>query len=221
MVEHARITAAICTRDRGEAIRVPLQAVFGGTLQDFKVLVIDQSSDEQTSAAITEWLSDPRFRYIRTPTRGLSRARNIALAENESPVLAFTDDDCEPSAGWLQSFVDALQSSKRPAMAFSPVSSPVTCGSDSRARGSAPEWRPTAEHRRRSAWRQPCVGGIGASMALTARAIKRVGGFEPLLGRGSPTVGGEECDYAFRLVANGGEVLELTTRGRNSPRLRP
>lgn len=175
--------------------------------------MIDQSCDERTSIAVDDWRADPRFRYIHTPTTGLSRSRNIAMIENRSRMLAFTDDDCEPSADWLRSFVDVLQRGEGPAMAFSPV---VQAGSGQSAAdsvGLAAVWRPSIGRCRRSAWREPCLGGIGASMALTASAMGRVGAFESLLGRGAPTVGGEECDYAFRVVDSGGVVVEMTVGG--------
>ena len=45
--------------------------------------------------------------------------------------------------------------------------------------------------------------GVGANFAVRTRAARTVGGFDELLGGGSPTGGGEDIEFWVRLVAAG------------------
>ena len=204
-VNSPRISAAICTRDRGAAIQRPLQAIFDGTWQDFEVVVIDQSEDDTTESAIAEWRGDPRLIYVRTQSRGLSRARNEALALFCGPLLAWTDDDCEPAPDWLERYIEAGATESDSAIFFGPFLARYQEGDV----GMIPAWAPRRARRVTTRYRQSAMGGCGGNMMMNRMAVESVGRFSDNLGRGTPFSAAEESDYAYRVTRAGGVIREL------------
>jgi GT2 family glycosyltransferase len=66
---------------------------------DFEVIVVDQSSEEWPDKSKEFSFS---LLYIHTDVKGAVKARDAAAFYARGEVLAFTDDDCEPSFDWLQ-----------------------------------------------------------------------------------------------------------------------
>src|SRR5690606_32801495 len=75
-----------------------------------EVLVVDNASDEDVSAAVP---SDPRFQLLQEPRRGSYAARNTGVRAATGEVLAFTDSDCVPRRDWLRRGVETLRSDPR------------------------------------------------------------------------------------------------------------
>src|SRR4051812_31150414 len=90
-----KIGVIIPTRDRGDSVVRTIQSILNGDLLDIDLIVVDQSESDDTGFAVSEFLSDKRFRYIRSKTRGVSIARNIGVGYTSAPIIANTDDDCE------------------------------------------------------------------------------------------------------------------------------
>src|SRR5712692_10762341 len=96
------VTVCISTRNRGASIVATLRQLAASQYDDFDVVIVDQSTTDATAQAASEFVGDDaRFTYLRTATCGSSVARNIAVEHARGPLLAFTDDDCEPSLDWL------------------------------------------------------------------------------------------------------------------------
>jgi CDP-glycerol glycerophosphotransferase len=71
-----------------------LRSLAAQTFGDFEAVLVDDGSTDE-SAAIAERFAaaDPRFRVVRQPNGGLSRARNTGTAEARGEYLAFLDSD--------------------------------------------------------------------------------------------------------------------------------
>src|SRR5512147_2834293 len=91
--ERPTISILVCTRNRPEDLRRCLDSIFANSFTDYELLVVDQS-DDGTTADYLGGITDPRLRWIPTDSRGLARARNIAIQNAQTGLLAFTDDDC-------------------------------------------------------------------------------------------------------------------------------
>jgi glycosyltransferase involved in cell wall biosynthesis len=89
-----------------------LQQTLGSLLQQegidrYEVVVIDDGSDDETWEQLQRTAaSTDRIVPIRMPQNsGAATARNAGWRAARAPVIAFTDDDCTPDAGWLAALV--------------------------------------------------------------------------------------------------------------------
>jgi glycosyltransferase involved in cell wall biosynthesis len=99
------ISVAICTYQRYDLLEGVLRAASAQaeSFADFEILVVDNTPDPDRS--LLEYRKHrevPRLRWVHEPQKGLSRARNRAVAESAAPIIAFLDDDAVPKAGWLR-----------------------------------------------------------------------------------------------------------------------
>jgi glycosyltransferase involved in cell wall biosynthesis len=194
---------------------------------DFEVIVVDNRPGRAgTPDGIRpEWTHDARIRFVAEPRPGASAARNRGLAEADGEVVAFTDDDTSADSRWLRALVgrflvepdadcvtgmvlpgeletpaqiwfEASGSAFRPyyrrasfggALAFTVV--------DRLANDQGP--RPVYQFARY---------GTGCNMAVQARVLRSLGGFDPALGPGTPAGAGEDLLVFLRLLSSGGRL---------------
>jgi len=103
----------VCTFQRRELIDRTLRALVA---QDFppermEVVVVDNGATDGTAELLDGWRSRApwSFEVITIATNGrVGTARNLAVAKGTSDVVAFTDDDCRPVAGWVSALVEAI-----------------------------------------------------------------------------------------------------------------
>lgn len=124
----------------------------------FEVIVVDDGSTDQTS----EVAAEAGARLVRRDrAAGPGAARNAGVAAARGEVLAFTDADCAPTAGWLAAGISALETAQvvqgsvlpRPDVAVGPFD--------------------------RSIWVTRLNGlFVSASMFVRREAFERVGGFD-------------------------------------------
>lgn len=68
----------------------------------FEVVVVDDGSPTSPAALIDQLDGRVCVRLLRQARRGPAAARNAGAAAARGQLLAFTDDDCQPHAGWLR-----------------------------------------------------------------------------------------------------------------------
>lgn len=73
-----------------------------------ELLVVD-NDPEGSGRHTVEQVASPRLRYVVEPEPGISAARNRALAQANSDVLVFLDDDLRPEPGWLTGLLDVRE----------------------------------------------------------------------------------------------------------------
>ncbi len=101
--------------------RPPLlgQCIEALLLQDFdpssyEVIIVDDAASEQTRCQVEQYAKKAEMggytiRYFAgTDSHGPAAARNIGLYAASGEIIAFTDDDCFPTQGWLKAGVMAL-----------------------------------------------------------------------------------------------------------------
>ena len=95
------IPVVIPTKDRPR-ILTAVRSVLRGEHQDVEVIVVDQSTDGATVAALAQ-VDDGRLHDLtnRRPGYGAASSRNLGLAYGRGEVLAITDDDVEARPNWL------------------------------------------------------------------------------------------------------------------------
>ena len=71
----------------------------------FEVIVVDDGSEPPLEPIEA---NDPQVRWLRQANAGPAAARNAGASAARGELLAFTDDDCMPSPGWLSALAARL-----------------------------------------------------------------------------------------------------------------
>jgi len=206
IVPRPDFSVAICTRDRPERIAGAVESVIAQEFPNFEVLVIDQSHSN-LSATIVEQLRrrHPNLRYLALEEVGLSRARNAAIESAQADLVAFTDDDCEVPAGWLETMAGCFLDQELDLVFGQVLLPPDLFGREGRD-GVTP-MLPIPSRVRLDASSGFKVFGMGANCGLRRSAWARVGGFDTFLGTGGPMLAGEDFDFSYRIFRTGGAIL--------------
>ncbi len=78
----------------------------------YEIIVVSDGPDESTAGVMKQWTDTviPVIRYIATPSKkGPAASRNAGWMNARGDLIAFTDDDCIPSANWLLSMRKAYK----------------------------------------------------------------------------------------------------------------
>jgi glycosyltransferase involved in cell wall biosynthesis len=86
----ARVTVVIPAYNPGSFLEIALRSLLAQTFESWEAVVVDDGSEEDISG-VTEL--DRRIRLIRQENRGLTAARNTAIARSDSEFVAFLDAD--------------------------------------------------------------------------------------------------------------------------------
>jgi glycosyltransferase involved in cell wall biosynthesis len=91
-------------------LRESIESVLVQTFGDFELVVVDDGSSDETWQILQSYDRDPRVRVIRFESnRGVSSAKNAAVANSDSEFIAFLDSDdlAKPNRLQIQcSFLD-------------------------------------------------------------------------------------------------------------------
>jgi GT2 family glycosyltransferase len=105
-----RIAVVVPTCRRPELLSRCLTALSAQTLDrdEYELIVADDEASPRTRALVSERF--PWVRYVGVDGRhGPSAARNAGWRVARAPVVAFTDDDCEPDPGWLAAGLECFR----------------------------------------------------------------------------------------------------------------
>lgn len=212
------VTVAVCTRNRAGQLQECLLSL--GSLDYppdlLDILVVDNApADDSTRAVVDRF---PGFRYVREPRPGLDWARNRAILESRSEVIAYTDDDVSVDPCWVRAVVAAF-AQERDAMCVTGLVVPDEVDTDVQAcferyggfgRGYERQvFRVDVEGGHSAARRYGGTGrfGTGANMAFRRAFFDRGGLFDAALDVGTPTNGGGDLDMFFRVLKSGDALV--------------
>jgi GT2 family glycosyltransferase len=198
------ITAVVATRDRGDSAVMTVESLLASDLDDFAVVVVDQSDADTTERALARFGDDPRFRYIRTDTVGVGRAQNLAVATIGSPYVAFTDDDCEVEPNWLSHIATIFDRHPEVAVLYTNV----VPGPHDEEAGFVPAYIRHDDKHVGSILAKTTARGIGAGMAARREPFVAMGGFDENMGPGAVIPSAADRDLAIRAVIAGWCVYE-------------
>ncbi len=193
------ITAVIATRDRGTRVVLAVESIFANRHPGPEVVVVDQSGERDTEAAVEKFLGRADFKYIRSETKGISAGRNLGVKHATHDLIAFTDDDCLVASNWLQTITEAFTSDGRVGLVFGTVLAiPTDPGV-----ATVTSYRPRAPSLACGLQGKLLVNGISGCMAVRRSMWRALGGFDEQLGVGAVYLSGEEADLTLRALAGG------------------
>jgi cellulose synthase/poly-beta-1,6-N-acetylglucosamine synthase-like glycosyltransferase len=143
----------------------------------------------------------------------VASARNHGLARAQGEIVAFIDDDVEPDAAWLRETVQAFGTNPRVACVTGLIfpkelETPAQVWFEQFVRfqkGFSRRVFDLQENRPTDPMFPYAIGtvGSGANFAFRTDVLRRIRGFDPALGTGSPAQGGEDLEVLFRLIQAG------------------
>lgn len=202
------ISAVVCTYNRADDLSDCLAGLLRQSLPErqYEVIVIDNNSTDSTRDLVKGLRTKNRnLRYFVETKQGLAPARNRALREAASDIVAFTDDDAIPSRTWLSDLhrrftsmpaevaavggdVEAVWEIERPAWLNDHLLHPLSAGLN---------WSAGPRFLRAGEWL------VEVNSAYRKSALLRYGGFPEDLGRiGVNLLSGENA-INLLLSANG------------------
>ena len=190
-----RFDLVVATVDRTTELETLLHSLDGQTHRGFRLVVVDQNADDRVAELLASHAALDVL-HLRS-SRGLSRARNVALAALTGDAVAFPDDDCRYPPDLLE----------RVARRF--AEDPELGGLTGRA--------VAADGSRDASWEaEPAVLDaqnlwnrvISFTIFLRRGLVDRVGAFDERLGlgAGSPWSSGEEVEFVLRAIRTGARI---------------
>jgi glycosyltransferase involved in cell wall biosynthesis len=186
------VSVVVATHNRAERLEALLAGLRAQTLpaDRFEVIVVDDGSGDSTADVLRREHDRRALRLTTLRNRrplGPSTARNRGWPVAQAPVVAFTDDDCVPTPGWLRALLAHFGNGDEP------VVTGVTAPDPAEAH-LLDLYSKTVDISRRSPHYETC------NIAYPRALLERVGGFD----ESYPTPAGEDSDLGCRAVAAGG-----------------
>ena len=200
-----------------------VEAIQSAASGPYEVIVVENRPAHSTvKRALKERFGDDeRVGYAEERRPGLACARNAGLRAARGELVAFTDDDVIVNPAWLPAIraafaanpqVDCVTGLILPLELETPAQLLVE-----RFAGYAKGFLPRVYALERPPPDQPLFPytagyfGSGANMAFRTAALRELGGFDPVLGTGTPARGCEDLDVCIR-VLNAGSRLAYEPR---------
>lgn len=201
-------TVAVCTRDRPEDLTRCLHSLQALRQEGQQMLVVDSASKEDTTRQVAD--SFPGVRFVREDQPGLDRARNRALREASTEVVAFIDDDAAADPGWLHALLRNFDDPE--VLCVTGLTMPSEL--ETEAQETFERVYPFARGFARRVYDRwlipPARGGrvgAGVNMALRRRVLAEIGPFDEALDAGTLTMSGGDNDMFSRILARGYRIV--------------
>lgn len=209
-----RVTVAVCTRERPRDLARCLESIAALADPPDEILVVDNAPRSSATREVVDKFSG--VRYLCEPKKGLSSARNTAMAEATGHIVAFADDDVIVHPDWVcrirQSFDDPS------VMVVTGLVLPAELETDAQAIFEHDFQFFHQGYRRRlfdsSFFRATRAKGVpvwsigaGANMAIRRTAFELGYRFDTRLGPGVFGGCGEDSEYWYRLLGGGWSCL--------------
>ena len=213
------ITVAIATRDRADILARCLASVLAAAPAPAAVVVVDNApSDDRTRRLVAEvYGDDARVTYVAEPRPGLGRAHNAALPHVQTRYVAFTDDDVVVDSGWVGALEEAFSATADVACVTGLIAPAELRTREQwwveRSTGFGKGYERRTRSMRSAAGEGPLFPydagtlGSGANMAFTTAFLADIGGFDPALGTGTASMGGDDLAALHWTIALGHDLV--------------
>jgi GT2 family glycosyltransferase len=196
---------------RSDTVGAAVRSIVKQTYRDWELVVVAQGpAAASISHTVHEALGGREGRVIRQAGRGLTRARNAAIAATCGEVIASVDDDCEAEPDWLEALIAEFRATPRAGLVGGAlVPPPRTRGGPANCPACLPS---DVLYEPPNAWTDAPEGFsiIGGNLAFLRSTAERVGDFDEALGAGAYFAVADEIDY-MRRAANLGIAMRSTS----------
>lgn len=198
------LSVVISTRDRPDQVKTAVKSVLEYLPKNCELLIVDQSEEDDTADALSPYLSDSRFIYIRSRCIGVSAGRNKGIRRSGSKWIFITDDDCEMCPDTFTAVLEFMRSYQYVGIFFGNVfAEPYNSSA-----GIVPTYIKKKPFLARTISDKMNVEGLSACMVIHKRVWEDLNGFDELLGAGAPLKSGAETDFTIRCLLADHPVME-------------
>ncbi len=218
--EERMISVVVPTCAAGDRILSCVRAILQHADRPLEVIVVENRPGAGSSVRanlLDAFGHDTRVRYAEEPRPGLSNARNAGLDSARGGLVAFVDDDVIVDEHWLSS-LRSVHDAHPDVACITGLILPLELETEAQilierfsalAKGCSAR-RFSLDTPREDMPLFPYTAGhfgSGANMAFSRAVLRALGGFDPVLGTGTPGRGGEDLDVCIRLILTGHTVL--------------
>ena len=208
-----RASVIVATRERSASLSRCLDSLLVLDYPHYEVVVVDNApaTDATERLVAARYARDVRYVVERRP--GLAAAHNRGIATARGEIVAFTDDDVVADRRWLLELGTAFEWAAdigcvTGMICAAELETPAQVWSEARwgfGKGSTPRVFRMSDRRRLGSMFPFAAGrfGSGANMAFRTGVLRELGGFDPALGTGTPSRGGDDLAAFFGVVAAG------------------
>ncbi len=220
------ISVVISTLGREPRLIQAVSSVLAQSHHNLELIIVDNDPRLGVARLGLAEIHDPRLRIVEQPVRGLSTARNVGVAAASGEIVAFLDDDAVADVDWLRQVAGPFQEHHGVSCVTGLV---LPAQIETRAQVWFEEFGAFDKGFERLVWTLresgrdavrgargqqdalfPYSAGIygsGNNMAFRREVLLRLGGFDPALGAGTATRGGEDLDAFLRVILAGDTLI--------------
>lgn len=213
-----RMTVVLTTGGRPDAaVRAVVAMLRGDVPPDEIVIAHSGAPNGVLGRMLAEWYPGERLRLLSCPGAGRAASRNAGLAVAAGDVVVFADDGVIVDRDWLGRLAEALVLSGADCatgMAL-PLDMDSSAHLDLERLTRVPKgYFRRSLHRRADgegnafAVHPDAITGSRRCLAVWREVAEQVGGFDPLLGAGTATRGGEDLDFVNRVLEHGHVLVQ-------------
>jgi len=107
------VSVVIPCYNQGEFLREAVDSVLAQTFQNFEIIIIDDGSTDTRTKRILKNFKAPKTKILRQKNKGVSAARNAAIAKARGLFILPLDADDKVSPNYLKLAVKAMRSDKK------------------------------------------------------------------------------------------------------------
>ena len=173
------LSIIVCTRNRASRLAETLKHYEAFTTKRaWELLFIDNASTDDTRDILSR---HPLISQVVNVTRvGLGAARDHGWRLAQAPVIAFTDDDCYPAPDFVDRMLEVFEEHPEVGVVGGRI--------ELWDKAALPLTIDTRETPERLAPKTFVAAGalLGANLAMRRTVLETIGGFDPMLGAGTP-----------------------------------
>ena len=199
-----RASIILCTRNRCNQLSLTLQSLAEIDVPEdwtVELLLVDNGSSDGTTDLLRSFKHNHMaVRVLHEARPGKSRALNRAIREATGEIYLFTDDDVRVPREWLENLCRPILDGRADVVAGAVTLAPEFYASGLGA--SHRMWLASTE----GLSRESPEHLIGANMAIAARVLETIQGFDEELGGGALGIG-EDTLFGWQVEAAGYEIV--------------
>ncbi|WP_030176117.1 MULTISPECIES: glycosyltransferase family 2 protein [Actinomycetes] len=227
-VREGELVSAVIPSIGRDTLADTVQALLSQDYSPLEVIVVDNSPHTGRVQKVLQNVHDERLTIVAQPIKGVSAARNAGIAHARGTLIAFTDDDANPMPDWIGALIATFvadhtntvhavtgrvvgidmdtieQQWFEKAGVFDKGETPLVWTT-----GTSPLVGTLGEAPDSSVFFPYTCGEVGSgnNVCLHRSTIDLVGGFDEVLGAGTPTRGGEDLDMFRRILEAGCTIV--------------